>query len=319
MLRIFLRCAVSIVIGTAAYPPAAASGATLYGLTTTNLITFDSAAPGIVTVIGAHGLPAAGNFGVNYLAYHPVERKFFGFHYTQQISGNSQVSLFAIDPVTGVGQFVADMGSTAPNGNYPESLEYVETLQSLVMSRGPTTFSNGLFTLTPTGVATPICDNGLDNDYTVRDSRRGILYTTDPNGAGQFTVASLAGCGHTPLGSLQGLQLGELAYDRPADTIFAHLPSTNRLYRISTTDGTAPIALTDLGPIGGGENLRGLATIPPACPADLTGDGQVNTADLTRFLGRFGQPGGPGDFNSDGAVNTADLTFFLARFGVACP
>ncbi len=60
---------------------------------------------------------------------------------------------------------------------------------------------------------------------------------------------------------------------------------------------------------------------PPSCPADLNGDGLVNTADLVRFLGRFGQPttvGGEGDFNSDGAVNTADLVFFLGRFGVPC-
>lgn len=64
---------------------------------------------------------------------------------------------------------------------------------------------------------------------------------------------------------------------------------------------------------------------PPVCPADLNADGQVNTADLTFFLGRFGQTATPGslaqlaDFNSDGIVNTSDLTFFLGRFGQTCP
>jgi hypothetical protein len=62
--------------------------------------------------------------------------------------------------------------------------------------------------------------------------------------------------------------------------------------------------------------------VPPGCPADLNGDGAVNTFDLTRFLGRFGVPTtacGTGDFNGDGAVNTTDLVFFLGRFGNPCP
>ncbi len=62
---------------------------------------------------------------------------------------------------------------------------------------------------------------------------------------------------------------------------------------------------------------------PPPCPADLNGDGQRNTADLTAFLGAFGRTGAPGfiaaDLNGDGVVNTADLVTFLGRFGVACP
>jgi hypothetical protein len=64
------------------------------------------------------------------------------------------------------------------------------------------------------------------------------------------------------------------------------------------------------------------AVVPPACVGDLNGDNAVNTADLTRFLGRFGTtvtPGGPGDLNFDGVVNTADLTRFLGRFGQTCP
>ncbi|MFM9957224.1 MAG: dockerin type I repeat-containing protein [Phycisphaerales bacterium] len=59
----------------------------------------------------------------------------------------------------------------------------------------------------------------------------------------------------------------------------------------------------------------------PACPGDLNGDGQRNTADLVIFLGDFGT-GGPGilaDLNNDGSVNTIDLTQFLGKFGVPCP
>ncbi|MFM9957406.1 MAG: dockerin type I repeat-containing protein [Phycisphaerales bacterium] len=62
--------------------------------------------------------------------------------------------------------------------------------------------------------------------------------------------------------------------------------------------------------------------VTPPCPGDINDDGAVNTSDLTRFLGAFGQPTmrlANGDFNGDAAVNTSDLTFFLARFGGACP
>lgn len=58
-----------------------------------------------------------------------------------------------------------------------------------------------------------------------------------------------------------------------------------------------------------------------SCPADINKDGQVDTADLVRFLGRFGTntiPWDNGDINGDGTVNTADLTAFLSRFGQWC-
>lgn len=62
--------------------------------------------------------------------------------------------------------------------------------------------------------------------------------------------------------------------------------------------------------------------VPPPCVGDLNADGNINTADLTAFLGRFGQsapPPSPGDFNNDGTVDTVDLVTFLGRFGSVCP
>jgi YVTN family beta-propeller protein len=67
-----------------------------------------------------------------------------------------------------------------------------------------------------------------------------------------------------------------------------------------------------------GYNPADAASIPPACPADLNGDGATNTLDLTAMLGSFGQtvaPHAAGDINGDGQVNTLDLTIFLGRFG----
>lgn len=63
---------------------------------------------------------------------------------------------------------------------------------------------------------------------------------------------------------------------------------------------------------------------PAACPTDITGDGETNTADLVQLLVRFGQAAGPGSFgeaadlNGDDVVNTADLVALLVQFGRTC-
>jgi hypothetical protein len=51
------------------------------------------------------------------------------------------------------------------------------------------------------------------------------------------------------------------------------------------------------------------------CPADLTGDGQVDGADLTVVLGDWGLAESPADLNDDGLVDGADLTIVLAAWG----
>ncbi|MFO0828326.1 MAG: dockerin type I repeat-containing protein [Phycisphaerales bacterium] len=59
-----------------------------------------------------------------------------------------------------------------------------------------------------------------------------------------------------------------------------------------------------------------VATAPP-CPADLTGDGVVNGADLGIVLGSWGA-GGAADLDGDGTVNATDLAIVLGAWG-ACP
>lgn len=78
--------------------------------------------------------------------------------------------------------------------------------------------------------------------------------------------------------------------------------------------------------VGQGTNPQGniegwVARLRASCPADLNGDGVVNTADLTIMLGNFGKSVVPllgGDLDGSGFVNTPDLTQFLAKFGTAC-
>jgi hypothetical protein len=47
---------------------------------------------------------------------------------------------------------------------------------------------------------------------------------------------------------------------------------------------------------------------------DLTGDGQVNGADLAKLLSKWGEGSTPADLNADGVVNGADLAELLGRW-----
>lgn len=90
------------------------------------------------------------------------------------------------------------------------------------------------------------------------------------------------------------------------------------LDRISRTLDDAGMANTGTAPF---VDIGAYETPGFSCLGDYTGDGLVNTIDLTRFLGNFGQlsdPCGSIDLNGDGVVNTVDLVIFLGKFGNNC-
>lgn len=67
------------------------------------------------------------------------------------------------------------------------------------------------------------------------------------------------------------------------------------------------------------EQIVGIAFVPSVpCPADVTGDGGVDLADLNLVLANFGQATGDGDATGDGEVDLADLNAVLGAFGVGC-
>lgn len=57
-----------------------------------------------------------------------------------------------------------------------------------------------------------------------------------------------------------------------------------------------------------------------SCPADLSGDGLVGSADLVIFLGKFGclVECGDADLDGDGIVGVADLVILLGTIGLTC-
>jgi hypothetical protein len=64
------------------------------------------------------------------------------------------------------------------------------------------------------------------------------------------------------------------------------------------------------------------------CPADLTGDGEVDSGDLQGFIQRFLSAAGSAlgdanfdptiDFTTDGAIDSGDLQIFIPAFLVGC-
>jgi hypothetical protein len=84
----------------------------------------------------------------------------------------------------------------------------------------------------------------------------------------------------------------------------------------------APVAVAIAGALtvvahSDGASIMG--TVPaPACAADLTGDGQVNGADLGPLLGAW-ELTPMGDLNGDGITDGADLGLMLTAFGPCEP
>jgi hypothetical protein len=63
----------------------------------------------------------------------------------------------------------------------------------------------------------------------------------------------------------------------------------------------------------------GVLRVVSNCPADINGDGVIDTADLGILIGQFGTTGPGADINGDGVVDTADLGVLIGDFGTTCP
>ncbi len=62
--------------------------------------------------------------------------------------------------------------------------------------------------------------------------------------------------------------------------------------------------------------LNAIATVPPSCPEDFDGDGDIDAADLAELLASWGPClGCPADFDNDGDVDSADLAELLSAWG----
>ena len=58
--------------------------------------------------------------------------------------------------------------------------------------------------------------------------------------------------------------------------------------------------------------------VPPECPVDFNGDGEVNTLDVLDFLNAWTARDPRADFNRDGRINTLDVLAFLNAWNAGC-
>ena len=70
----------------------------------------------------------------------------------------------------------------------------------------------------------------------------------------------------------------------------------------------------------GGDPFRAFMLTPSAgCPADLTGDGELDFFDISAFLTAFAKQGSAADWNNDGVFDFFDVSAFLSDYASGCP
>ena len=109
---------------------------------------------------------------------------------------------------------------------------------------------------------------------------------------------------------------------------FAHNPDTNALrwgtlYTFWFTADTPPtFGDATLGLFKPGTPAAMIASIPvpspPACPADIDGDGDADVADFFAFVSAFAAGDPIADINGDGTIDVGDFFAFVAAFAAGC-
>ena len=106
-------------------------------------------------------------------------------------------------------------------------------------------------------------------------------------------------------------------FDQISPTQFVEISS--HLYTLDPATGAA----TDLGVVEADSTWDAVTIVidegQPACPADLTGDGELNFFDVSAFLNAFAANDPIADFTGDGMYNFFDVSAFLNAFNAGCP
>ncbi|MFG0247070.1 MAG: GC-type dockerin domain-anchored protein [Phycisphaerales bacterium JB052] len=106
-------------------------------------------------------------------------------------------------------------------------------------------------------------------------------------------------------------------YDEISPDVFVEISS--HLYTIDPASGAA----TDLGVVQGDGTWDAVTLViddaGTTCPADLTGDGELNFFDVSAFLNAFAASDPIADFTGDGSFNFFDVSTFLNAFSAGCP
>ena len=92
-----------------------------------------------------------------------------------------------------------------------------------------------------------------------------------------------------------------------------------KLFDAPLVPGQNTITVVAVEDSGNTNVLTETVTLGSPCPADFTGDGNLNFFDISAFLTAFSSGDPAGDFNGDGQFNFFDVSAFLTAFNAGCP
>jgi len=137
---------------------------------------------------------------------------------------------------------------------------------------------------------------------------------TDPSG---FDYSLLPSSPAIDMADNTSLPLDHLDLDNDADTL--------ELLPIDFAGNTRQFDdpdTTDTGPVAAPVVDAGAYEYQPTielCPADLTGEGDLNFLDVSSFLTAYANQDPIADFQPDGLFNFLDVSAFLSAYGAGCP
>lgn len=255
-----------------------AAADTLYGFTTSSLVSFDTTAPGTLTTIGPTGLtPTVTLYSPT---YNPFNGRVYAFG-SRPNAGSYELSFIEVNLQTGAATTLQVFGQDTAQSY--EALAYVHSLGTMVASQSNPGTNNPtprLGSMSALGNFSQLSSTGLDNDLATYDAARNILYTVDvfggssPNRA--FTVNPLTG-GSSEVWRSFPDEITSVAWSGPDDAIYASMSGTNQLARIAS--GTT-FGLQIVGPFA--EPVGSIFAIPAPTTVAVLGVGCLLTARRRR-------------------------------------
>jgi V8-like Glu-specific endopeptidase len=162
----------------------------------------------------------------------------------------------------------------------------------------------------PTRLVSPAYDlsgaAGAELSYAVWFNHNGVAPTVQ----GTVEYSTNGGTTWTLLQSLAS----SASWQRFAHVIGAGVPAAADVrLRVSAQDNPNTYVVE-----AGFDDLRATAPVCFTCPADLTGDGEVDSGDLALFIEFFLAQNVAADVTGDGEVDSGDLALFIEQFLAGC-
>jgi hypothetical protein len=108
-----------------------------------------------------------------------------------------------------------------------------------------------------------------------------------------------------------------------SQNVWANAIRWGTMYNFSFETDSPPVeGEVTLGTFKDGMSLTVGAMVPqgaPDCPADFTGDGELDFFDLSAFLSALSQNKPVADFSGDGQYDFFDVSAYLQAFNMGCP